>query len=232
MVCNGESKRKHSLRAGRASPPLHRRWSRLSGRGGHHRAGGAQRGHYWSGGQPAGELPDVDRLRGPADQWNEHGSTSGPARADRGRARAHYGHLWGLHRGLHHGLGEGRTAPNGEPDRGFVAVSVCVGRPAFAAAPDYHAGRRWHGDHAHRRHGHADRVRLAGGCARRHAVGRSPGRSRSDARYAGGVGPVRPSDLATVGAAHQHRGGLRGGRSLRTIRHSARNRSALDRLSH
>ena len=79
-------------------PPLHRRWSRFSGRGGHHRAGGAQRDHYCPGGQPAGELPDLGRLRGAADQWSEHGSASGPGRADRGRARARHGYLRCFHR--------------------------------------------------------------------------------------------------------------------------------------
>ena len=128
-------------------------------------------------------------------------------------------------------LVKGGTGPDGEPDRRLVAVSVCLSCAAFAIAPDPHTGRLRHGDHADRRHGHADRFRLADGCARGYAVGRCYDCGRRDARYACGVGAVRPRGLATVGTAHQYCGGLRRGCPLWTVQHSARNRSALDRFS-
>ena len=148
-----------------------------------------------------------------------------------GRARARYGYLRCLHRGLHHGTSEGRTGPDGDPNRGLVAVSVCASRTAFAIAPDPHAGCLRHGDHADRRHGHADSFRLADGCARRYAIGCGSDGGRRDARDACGVGAVRPRGLATVGTAHQYCGGLRGGGPLWTVQHSARNRRALDRFA-
>ena len=40
-----------------------------------------------------------------------------------------------------------------------------------------------------------------------------------------------PAAWRLVGAAHRHRGGLRGGRPLRAVRHEFRNRSPLDRSS-
>ena len=60
-----------------------------------------------------------------------------------------------------------------------------------AVAPNSHTGRLRHGDHADRRHGHADRFRLADGCARGDAVGRCSDCGRRDARGSCRVGTAR-----------------------------------------
>ena len=66
---------------------------------------------------------------------------------------------------------------------------------------------------------------------RGHVAGCGPDCGWGDARCPCGVGTACPSDLAAVGTTHRHRGRLRGGCPLRTVRHSARDRSALDRFS-
>ena len=70
-----------------------------------------------------------------------------------------------LHRGVRRGPGEGRSGYYGEPHRRVVAISVCAGGAALAAASDIHTGGCRYGNHADSGNGHADRIRLLDGRA-------------------------------------------------------------------
>ena len=154
---------------GRAPSPLHRCWGWLSGRSVYHRAGGAQRDHYWPGGQPAGELPDLGRLRGAADQWKRARFCK---RCGSGGIGAGHVLVMGTSGAFIAvcitALVQGWTVSDGEPDRGSSSLfqfALAARLSLFASDP--HTDCLRHGDHADRRHGHADLLRLADGCAPR-----------------------------------------------------------------
>ncbi len=148
-------------------------------------------------------------------------------RAGRGRARAHHGHVGCLHRGVCCRPGEGRSGDYGEPHRRVVAIPVCAGGAALAAASDIHTGGCRYGNHADSGNGHANRIRFADGCARGHVAGRRAGGRH---RYLGGCcwpRAARPARVAVMVSGYRNSGGLRGVGSLRVVRLPADIRCAM-----